>query len=106
MSKEYVLVQFESDWSDEFDVYGSEVMTKEKYERYINDLTEKWKDGITVECYFGTNEGFTWDNISDYIDCLTVKDISEEEYNIIKRLFGKHYGHNPDPLERLEDEEE
>ena len=102
MGKEYVLVRFESDWGDEFDVYGFEIMTKKSYEKYISELREKWEDGITVECYFGTNEGFTWENIEDYTNCLTVTDINKEEYNIIKRLFSKHYGHNPDPLGHLE----
>ena len=31
----YVLVKFESDWADEYDVYGFKVFTEEQYKHWL-----------------------------------------------------------------------
>lgn len=50
----------------------------------------------SVERYIGTNESIRFDNFSDYLNHHTFKEISQEEYDMINKLFGQSYGHNID----------
>ena len=86
MSK--VLVTFEKNWADEFDIYGFAVLEKAEWENAI----ESFKNATKYESYyFGTNEGWDPDQIEeekdDWIDAWTAKDITDEEAAILLKLF-------------------
>ena len=102
---EKVLVTFLADWGDEFDVSGFCVYEKEIWER--NCARFKAAKRYT-SFYFGSNEGFE-DIDEDWLDNYEVQDITEQEYEVISKLFGGGYGDFPDPLRvvgDLTDEEE
>lgn len=86
----YYLVKSRKDWADEFDCYGLEVYVEDEYNRYINFLEEN-KD-MEVSLYFGTNEG--WDDVTweDIKEDITIEEITEEEYEMLKKLRLTCYG--------------
>lgn len=83
-----VLVKFSSDWADEFQV--------ECFAAYTNTTVEEQTARIQKKLdtdggfYFGTNEGFEHGDltISDY----QFIEISEEEYEFLKRNFFYYNG--------------
>lgn len=47
--------------------------------------------GTDIESGFGTNESINYSCFKDYESSFTVKPIDEEEYIVLKRLFGDQY---------------
>jgi len=85
MSK--VLVKFQKDWADEFDVYGFKIF----------DSLAEWEAtadaGADSEYYFGTNEG--WD-AGDFSESdFKVQAIGDAEAADIIAVLGRQYGHFP-----------
>lgn len=94
MSK-YFLVSYEEDYADEFDVSGMKIFTEEEYnsflnnQRYAKELEEKGeleKDFGRIELYFGTNEFLDFNSVDEIIKVLKVQEITEQEFNILKKL--------------------
>lgn len=82
-----VLVKFRKDWADEFDVYGYAIYPfKEAWEEISESL-----DGL--DYYFGTNEGWEEGDFSE--DDFEVMEISDEEAETLKKLFGQSWGNFP-----------
>jgi hypothetical protein len=101
----YILIKFNCDYADEFDVYGFEISTRKKHNEYVDKLAG-YPKMINAELYFGTNEVLEFDTVSDYMHCIDIKDITKEEYDSIERLFGRYFGIFPDLLEHLEDRDD
>ena len=66
-----LLVTFNQDWADEFSVYGLSIMSESSYAQLI-----AWAKN--ANWYFGTNEGFHDDDITDGFSIKTI-DAQEEE---------------------------
>jgi hypothetical protein len=83
-----VLVKFQKDWADEFDVYGYKIYNSEAdWLKEKGDLSEH-------TFMFGTNEG--WEDEGDFEDDdFTVTEITPEEAATIRKLFGNSWGHFP-----------
>lgn len=93
---QFYLVKFSADYADEFDVYGFCIMTEIEYKEFMNDLKKvDWPS----ENYFGTNEAIECESYEDYMRSVTVTDISQSEYDTIKRCFGRCWGNFIDPSE-------
>lgn len=81
-----VLIKFRCDWADEFDV--------KCFAAYTNTTLEEQKVRIQKRLdtgggfYFGTNEGFEDDDLS--IHDYTFTEISDEEYEFLKRNFSSY----------------
>jgi hypothetical protein len=72
------LVEFSRDWADEFQAEGLAIMTSEQFDKLI-----AWaKKG--PETYFGTNEGWECEDLSD---SYTAREITDEEAEVLKRLI-------------------
>jgi hypothetical protein len=90
MSK--VLVKFEANYADEFDIYGFDIMEKSEWEdhlTWVNNITEE-TDGEyqwPIEEFFGTNEAILFYDYNEYVSCFTVVDITEEEVETIDKFF-------------------
>ena len=82
-----VLVKFQKDWADEFDVYGHKVYeSKEAWEKAKGDLSE-------LSSGFGTNQD--WEEGEFDEDDFTVVEITQEEAETIDKIFGANWGHFP-----------
>lgn len=107
--KTMVLVQYYSNWADEFDVSGFRVMSKEQWEKHLSDVetffkklfaaplpepekeySSKNREARQVEVYFGTNEAMLYESFDDYKGCFTVKEITNSDHDVLKRLFKEH----------------
>ena len=103
-----ILVNFESDWADEFTVHGFAIMEIEVW----NDQVEKFKSGHpdAIEgWYFGSNEGF--DEITEdrdyWLQNYTIHSIGESTAAALIELFHLYkvndeiyeYGNFPQLLE-------
>lgn len=84
-----VLVKFEKDWADEFDVRGFAVFDKAKWEA---DLAAFKACKTCNGCWFGTNEGWESGEVMEdkegWIDSWDVKEITEAEANALAVMFG------------------
>ena len=82
-----VLVKFQKDWADEFDVYGHKIYeSKEAWEEAKGDLSE-------LSSSFGTNEG--WEEGDFEEDDFTVVEITQEEADTLNKFFNAYWGHFP-----------
>ena len=87
MSKEKVLLVFDDNWADEFDISAWQIVDKDKWESLRDEFIEKVGEN-TFCCCFGTNEEIDYDNASAFIDQISEKAITTEEAKIIKKIFG------------------
>jgi hypothetical protein len=78
------------DWADEFDTNGFKIVSEEYY-NLLKAAVES--DGsYEDEYYFGTNEFFDL-SVKDIFNSYDVQSISEEEAQILEKLFGtKEWG--------------
>lgn len=83
-----ILVKFERDWGDEFNVYGFKVFDSiDKWNEYYEEIKdEQW--------WFGTNEGFEPGELEE--TDFTVHDVTDGEIAILKKFFPEmKWGHFP-----------
>lgn len=141
-----LLIKFDSNYADEFDVDGFVVWTAAKWEAHkaavtayfdnrakrrgpkpelpphtdpkyyeVYDKVRKWERGEEVERYFGTNEAVNFSGAEDYFRCFKTTEITPEEHDVLKKLFGESWREDvrfgmflslEDSLEDQEEEED
>lgn len=79
----YLLI-FSRDWSDEFDCEQFALFEKEE------EALARKKELIQYGGYFGTNEGFEEEELSERD--FQLKDISDEDAAVIRNLLGQSFG--------------
>lgn len=57
----------------------------------IRQEQREYEESQQVEVYFGTNESVYYSSLEDYLRCFTVSELSQEEYDTLKKLFGKDW---------------
>ena len=87
-----ILVSFEANYADEFDVFGLKVFENDQaWREYLNEWKEKFKKQISEEklkeffevetneelWYFGTNEFIIFNSWSEFKNCFKI--ITEDE---------------------------
>jgi hypothetical protein len=84
-----VLLKYEDDYADEFDVYGFMLMTDEEWNKFekVIDCMEDFPQ----EFYFGTNEQIIYENKENVKRAFKPIRISLEDAKVIKKLFGNQY---------------
>ena len=98
-----VLVSMSTDWFDEMDVDGFQVMTRAEWNTYFASLgTEIIFPHIS---YVGTNEEVDFETKEGYLYHISVYPLTEVQSISIKEIIGTCYGFTP-LLEKHEDEEE
>lgn len=100
-STQHYLVKYESDWADEMDIEGFDILTQEDKD-YFESLTPT--DDKPLIHYVGTNEEIEYWNSEMFLKCYTWTPISKEEAEIVKKLFNSSYGHFYYP--EIDEEEE
>lgn len=83
---EYVIVKYDDNWADEFDVETTWVVRKDVFEAWAKLVTEK----ITTEkeIYFGTNEFITIDSGQAVVDACEVLPIPEGDALVLAKWLG------------------
>ena len=89
-----MLVKFQKDYADEFDVFGYRVMTNTELKEYL-DKAEK--ANYPVEIGFGSNETLDFHDFNDLVDSLEITDISDV-YLVIKNVMGTSFGWFPEDV--------
>jgi len=87
--KTTVLLQWDSNWADEMDIYGFSLMDKEDWLDYKKYLKER-KRGFTF--YIGTNEEIEYRNGKELLDEITVTEITDKEAATVEKLFSGEGG--------------
>lgn len=85
-TEKFLLITCECDYADEFDVEGFTVYKQSAWNEVVKEL-KSHRDKFPCEWYFGSNEEIPFDTPEDVLSCCRVKEISEEEYNTIIKLF-------------------
>lgn len=91
MSK-YYLMKFESDYCDEFNVQGFSLITLDQYKMYQFVADNKDKHTESFDIGFGTNEEIYFENLSEFLDCISIDEISTNDHRSINAYFGDNYG--------------
>lgn len=92
MSK--VIVFTDANYADEFDVQGFEIIEKDRWDRLLSIAEEYFnsENAEPLELYFGTNEMIYFEDFRDVQDFFNIKEITDEECQVIEKCFGKYYG--------------
>jgi hypothetical protein len=93
---DFVLVKFKGDCADNFDVHGVWVTTKSSWETEKENIKRLFDDGPEDEhsCYFGSgNECVSWLTFEDWLSDHRVVELTEDEYNTLKKTVGQQFGH-------------
>ena len=90
--KNYIIKE-SSNWADEFDIEGFRIFTNTSEE----DIITKLIHGRTFPCemYFGTNEAQEFETEGDFLNCLTIEEITTEEKDLLIKIFGENIIHYP-----------
>ena len=101
MEKHYLL-QFEDNYADEFNAYGSVIIDEDQYNSMYSvvekavkteDYSKLDKDYTTdVWVGLGTNEDICYDTIADLIDQVRCTELTEEEYNVLMKFGFNGFG--------------
>ena len=87
MNKEKVLLTYEDNWADEFDISAWQIVDMARWESLRDEFLEKVGENNFC-CCFGTNEEIDYDNASAFIDQISERLITTEEAKLIKKIFG------------------
>lgn len=84
---EYVIVHYDDNWADEFDVECKWVVHKPVWEAFAAEVTKY----ITqeVEIYFGTNEYISIESGAAVVRACKVEEIPEQDACVIAKYFGQ-----------------
>jgi len=78
MNKDYVIVKFDGNYADEFDVTSTSLVMRHEWDEYVRRL-ELCEDELRdIGYYFGTNESLRFDSPSDFLSQCKVIDIPDD----------------------------
>lgn len=87
-----VLIKHKDNWADEIDLEGFSIMDSEAWNKKKEEISKIAKS-FTV--YVGTNEEIDYNNGNEFLKTLTVNEISDSEFEFLKKNFGVEFGHCP-----------
>lgn len=82
--KQYILIRYDDNWADEFEVSGFYATTIDEWEKFVHEVSQA---SYPQEIYFGTNEFVEFETFEDFYNKLTIVHISEDEFITLGRLF-------------------
>lgn len=86
----YVVVKFNYDYADEFDVKALWFTTFEQYNAIIKNIS---KLGVLdLNYYFGTNECIEIEHSKELIDCLSFYVIDSKTFETMTKILGSTFG--------------
>lgn len=81
---EYVLLVFNMNWLDEFDLFGLRIHTQDYWEKLESAI--KSADDFMVDYYFGTNQGLddiTFKDLLDEIKVIPIDQTRKETFEVL-----------------------
>lgn len=87
LNDDLVLLRYDGNWSDEFDVNGLLIVEKTWWTAYQKDVREKFGKQER-EVGFGTNEALTFCDADDYLFDITEVSATQDEILTMKKLLG------------------
>lgn len=102
MNSNKVLVQWNSNWADEMDVEGFQILTDREWETIRHSILQRKN---SFEIYVGTNEDIEYSNGEELLEEITVTPLTLEEAATIEKFFGDYGGHTAF-LDNIEDEDD
>lgn len=90
MNPKQLLIEFNANYADEFDVEGFIVMSETQWEAHKAYAKKHFEENGHTECYFGTNESCDYSDYDDYMRAFNVTALSEQGYAVLKELFNEH----------------
>ena len=100
---EYILVRFHTNWADEMDIDGFEVMTKEEWNKNLSILDRHFEKHEFLEIPFGTNESNEDYTKESFLAEFTLKEITEDDFKVFEKLNLLWSGHFPS-FENIEED--
>jgi hypothetical protein len=94
----YLMLKFEKDWADEFDIKGFCVMTEERWNAKKLELDIFWgkvESGWECSMGFGTNQEVGFSSAKDVLSSIREVEITKSQYDAVEDLFDGSYGHMP-----------
>ena len=95
MEKHYLL-QFEDNYADEFDAYGSVIINEDQYKDVYSVVEEaintedysKLDEDYASDVYvgLGSNEDIEYEDIADLMNCINCTELTDEEYNVLTKF--------------------
>jgi hypothetical protein len=86
----YYLYEFEDNWADEMDLAGFAILTEIERDIALAQIRKDYKKGGSIG--FGSNQDNEYDTLSDVMNTISFKEITEAEYNVIKKTLGVTFG--------------
>ena len=102
-----LLIKYDSNYADEFDISGFRVMTEDKWEVIkanakkafdtrdpIDELEKQYRPNTQfkeLEIYFGTNEFMVYEEYEDWLGDFTTTTLKEREVEMLKKHFGQRF---------------
>lgn len=83
-----VLIKWEQNWADEFDMTGFQILSDEDYNRFIDRINNA---DYPVEASFGTNESYEFESIEDITRSIDAITLTEKEAETFSNLFGEKF---------------
>ena len=91
----YFLIEQSCNYADEFDMEGfwvdEGITEQEVLDKILNNFIEENGD-FPVESYFGSNEAMIFEDESEYLDTISIKEITKNDYDVIINILGGGYG--------------
>lgn len=94
-----LLVHYEDNWADEMDIEAWRIFSSQ-------EEFDDWFSGVPDEPFshfIGSNEEINYQGKKDYMKRFTVRMISDEDAEVVKKLFCNGYfssiGKFPDPID-------
>lgn len=80
------LVITDTNWADEMDVWGFEVITDQTFALYTRIIEQAFKYENEIVIYIGTNEEIEI-NAKNYLSHFKIKDITEDQVDSLEAIF-------------------
>ena len=85
------LIKYNDNYDDEFDISGFRIVENiYSWNNEVDNLSE-----YDPSYCFGSYEVIEYDSTEDLCNALKITKISDEQYDVIHKLFGESYGHFP-----------
>ena len=92
-----ILVKFEHNYADEYDVIGYTIMDVDEYFTFIDAAHESFRqaklDSDTITSSWGGNDCIEFESYDDWRTGITPKEISQEDASALIKTLGRTYGH-------------
>lgn len=85
--EEYLLIKFECDYGDEFDIEGFSTWKCSDWDKHVAELKNLDAAYFPVEWYFGTNEFCEFDSPSAVLSHCKITKITKSQYDTFQNCF-------------------